>query len=138
MRPTRILAFLLALLCVYLPLHARPKHLIVTGKLIEVSASSTEAVAWALQLNPVITIDGRQLSTLEIKTPRPQKLESLQDAFVQAKGTLKTDDATDAGIFPVLQLSSIHSVKYNNPDKPDKNNSKLSFWSSLSNFFTSP
>jgi len=134
MRPARILAFLLTLLCVYLPLHARSKHLIVTGKLIEVSAAA-QPVAWAIQLNPVITIDGRQLSSLEIKTPHPQKLESLQDAFVQAKGTLITDDSTDAAIIPVFELASIHSVKYNNPDK---DNSKLSFWSSLSNFFFSP
>jgi hypothetical protein len=135
MRPARILAFLLTLLGIYLPLHARSKHLIVTGKLIEVSADAAEPAAWAIQLNPVITIEGRQLSTLEVKTPHPQKLESLQDAFVQAKGTLLTDNTTDAALFPVLELVSIHSVKYNNPDK---DNAKLSFWTSLSNFFFSP
>jgi hypothetical protein len=132
MRPARPFVFAVVLLCLYLPLHARSKQLIVTGKLTELSASGA-VPAWAIQLNPVIIVDGRQLSTLEIKTPHPAKLESLQDAFVQAKGMLITAASTGAAAVPVLELSSIHSVKYNNPDK---DGAKFSFWSSLANFFS--
>ena len=130
MRAARLSTFLFVLLCVYLPLHAKSKHLIVLGKLTQASGDSS---SWCLQLNPVIIIDGRQLSFLEIKTDHPQKLESLQDVYVQAKGTLITADSADATAVPVLKLSSVHSVKYNNPDK-DK--PKSSLWSSVANFFS--
>jgi hypothetical protein len=129
MRPARRLAIVLALFCVYLPLHARARHLVVTGKLTQLDTEST----WAIQLNPVITVDGHQVSFVVITTPHPQKLEPLQDEFVQATGTFSTVNTGDTGDYPVLHLSSVHSVKYNNPDK-DK--SKLSFWASVVNFFS--
>jgi hypothetical protein len=133
MRPARPLVFAFLLLCVYLPLHAKSKHLIVTGKLIEVSSGGVDPVAWAIQLNPVITIAGRQLSALEIKTPHPEKLEPLQDEFVQAKGTLTSINGIDSADRPVLELSSIHAVKYNHPGK---DHTKLSLWTSLADFFS--
>lgn len=133
MRPARLFVFSSVLLLVYLPLHAKSKHLIVLGKLTQTSSTNGESSGWCLQLNPVITVDGRQLSFVEIKTSHPQKLESLQDEFVQAKGTLVTRHSAGAGDMPILQLSSVHSVKYNNPDK-DK--PKSSLWSSVSNFFS--
>jgi hypothetical protein len=133
MRPARPLVFAFLLLCVYPTVQGRSKHLIVTGKLIEVSSGGADPVVWAIQLNPVITVAGRQLSSLEIKTPHPEKLKPCQDEFVQAKGTLATINGMDSGDRPILELSSIHSVKYNNPDK---DHSKLSFWTSLANFFS--
>jgi len=134
MRPARLSTVLLVLLFLYLPLHARSKQLIVLGKLTQASAASGEPSTWYLQLNPVIIVGGRQLSSLEIKTPHPQRLATLQDEFVQAKGTLVTTGA-DALEVPVLELSSVHSVKYNNPAKdPDK--PKSSLWSSITNFFS--
>jgi len=132
MRPACLCASVVLSLCVYLPLHAKTKHLTVTGKLTQLATTDTDSAgAWALQLNPVITVDGRQLSNLEIETPHPQKLEPLQDEFVQATGALTI--ANSGSSAPVLKLSSIHSVKYNNPDA-DK--SKASFWSSVVNFFS--
>jgi len=133
MRPARFCAFILLAFCVYLPLHAKSKHLTVTGKLTQLSATGSDSdAAWALQLNPVITVDGRQISNLEIKTPHPEKLDSLQDEFVQATGTLTVAVGDASGDYPILKLSSVHSVRYNNPtkDKP-----KSSVWSSVVNFF---
>jgi len=129
MRATQL--FIIVLFLAYLPLHAKAKHLIVTGKLTEVS-TSTGLSTWAIQLNPVITLNGRQLSTLEVKTSHPHKLESLEDSFVQAKGTLISSDGADTSSVPTLKLSSVHSVKYNNPDKEKP---KVSAWSAVINFF---
>jgi len=129
MRPARRLAIVLALFCAYLPLHARARHLIVTGRLTQLDTDST----WAIQLNPVITVDGRQVSFLVITTPNPQKLEPLQNELVQAAGTFSTVNTGHTGDCPALRLSSVRSVKYNNPDK-DK--PKLSFWASVANFFS--
>jgi len=129
MRPARQLFVVLAVLSLCVPVYAKSKHLIVTGKLTELATSDTQSTSWALRLNPVIIVDGHQLSIIEIKTRQPQKLEPLEDEFVQAKGILLNLDSADR---PVLQLSSIHSVKYNNPgeDKP-----KFSLWSSIVDFF---
>jgi len=123
------LAIVLALFCAYFPLHARARHLIVTGRLTQLDTEST----WAIQLNPVITVDGYQVSFLVIATPNPQKLQPLQDEFVQATGTFSTVKTGDTGNCPTLRLSSVRSVKYNNPDK-DK--PKLSFWASVASFFS--
>ena len=113
-----------------LPAHSR--RITVTGKLTQLASTGSDSEgAWALQLNPVITVDGRQLSNLEIRTPHRQKLEPLQDEFVQATGILTITNSGSSA--PVLKLSSVHSVKYNNPDA-DK--SKASFWSSVVNFFS--
>ena len=132
MRPPRLFFLFPILLLVFLPLHARPKHLIVLGKLTELSSPDAGST-WGLQLNPVITVDGRQISVLQLRTSHPQKLESLQDAFVQAKGTLIVGGADAPHDIPILQLSSLHAVKYNNPDK-DK--PKSSVWTSVVNFFS--
>ncbi|HTZ32682.1 MAG TPA: hypothetical protein VMH31_09505 [Methylomirabilota bacterium] len=134
MRPARLSTVLFALLLVYLPLHARSRQLTVLGKLTQTSAANGDSSTWFLQLNPVIIVGGRQLSSLEIKTPHPQRLASLQDEFVQAKGTLL---ATGAGALdvPVFELSSVHSVKYNNPAK-DQDKPKSSLWSSITAFFS--
>ena len=133
MRPTRLFLFLSILVLAYIPLHARSEHLIVLGKLTEASATDGASSSWCLQLNPVITVDGRQISVLELKTSHPQKLASLQDEFVQAKGTLINGDGSHPVDIPVLKLSSVHSVKYNNPDKEKP---KTSLWSSIANFFS--
>jgi hypothetical protein len=130
MRP---LVFAFFLLSVYPPLQGKSKHLIVTGTLMEVSSGGADPCAWAIQLNPVITVAGRQLSSLEIKTSHLEKLKSRQDEFVQAVGTLTAIKGLDSGDRPALELSSIHTVKYRNPGK---DHSKLSFWASLANFFS--
>jgi len=133
MRPARFCAFLVLSLCVCLPLHAKSRQLTVTGKLMQLTANSSDSASWALQLNPVITVEGRQLSNLEIKTPHPQKLQSLQDEFVQASGSLSITITESSGERPILKLSSIRTVKYNHPDSEKP---KASFWSSLVNFFS--
>ena len=132
MRPGRTLGFAFLLLSLCLPLQAKSKHLTVTGKLTHAMAIGAESTGWSLQLNPVITVDGHQLSSLEIETAHADKLQSLQDRFVEASGTLVILTGVETGDRPVLHLSSIHSVKSNNPESEK---SKISFWSALLNFF---
>jgi uncharacterized protein involved in outer membrane biogenesis len=133
MRPAGTLGFALLLLSLCLPLHAKSKHLTVTGKLTHGMTVGAESTGWSIQLNPVITVDGRQLSSLEIETSHAGKLQSLQDRFVEASGTLVILTGVETGDRPVLHLSSIHTVKTNNPEAEK---SKLSFWSAVLSFFS--
>jgi hypothetical protein len=133
MRPARLFVIALVVLCLFLPLAAKSNKLIVTGTLEQVMAIGGESTGWAIQLNPVIIVGGRQISSLELKSPDTHKLASLREKFVQAKGTLTTVQGVETGDRPVLELSSIHVVKTNNPQN-DKN--KLSFWDSVANFFS--
>jgi len=112
MRFARLASFIvLFALCVIFPLSAKSKKLTVMGKLTRVMAIGAESTGWAIELNPVITLDGRQISSLEIQSSDTPKLESLKDHSVEAKGTLTYVSGTEVSPHPVLQLSSIKALK---------------------------
>jgi len=102
------LFFLLSLL---LPLHAKPKKLTVTGKLTRVMAIGGETSGWSIELTPTITLDGKELHSLEVHSSGTQKLESLKDQWVQAKGTLSSASGVETGQRTILQFSSIKRIK---------------------------
>jgi hypothetical protein len=99
------------------PLDGKSKKLTVLGTLTEEKVIDSNAAGWTIQLNPVIMIDGQQITWLEVKSSNPEKLEPLEDKFVQATGTLSFISSTDAGECPVLALSSIkeHKAKSTGP-----------------------
>jgi hypothetical protein len=104
------LCFLL-LLCVFLPLHAKSKKLTVTGKLTRTMAIGAETSGWLIELNPAITLDGKQLTSLEVQSSDTQKLESLNGQWVQAKGTLSSISGVETGARTILQVSSVKGIK---------------------------
>ena len=92
------------------PLIVKSKKLTVLGTLTE-ELDADANPAWSLQLNPVIMVHGRQISSLEIKSPNTRKLSSLEDKFVQAKGKLTFSFGTETVQSPVFELSSIEEHK---------------------------
>lgn len=93
------------------PVFAKTKKLTVMGKLTRVMAVGGESTGWAIELNPVITLDGQQISSLEIHSSDRQKLESLKDQLVEAKGELTYVSGAETPPRPALQLSSIKARK---------------------------
>lgn len=91
----------------------RTKRLTVLGTLTDEMnrEAGTATSVWSLQLNPVIMLDGQQISSLEIKATNPQKLTSLQDKFVQATGKLTLIRDTETAQAPVFELWSIKEHK---------------------------
>jgi len=121
MRLARFAACLAVLLFLGSSALAQPNKsdkLTVMGKLSRVMAIGAETSGWAIDLNPVLTVNGKQVSSLEVKSPNPKKLESLENKFVKAKGTLANAVGVETGERPVLNLSSIKEIK----DKPAKDN----------------
>jgi hypothetical protein len=99
------------------PLDGKSKKLTVLGTLItEEKVIDSNTAGWTIQLNPVIMVDGQQITWLEVKSTNPEKLEPLEDKFVQATGTLSFISSTDAGACPVLELSSIKERKAKNTE----------------------
>lgn len=86
------------------------KKLTVLGTLTEEMHADAN-LTWCIQLNPVLMVHGRQISSLEIKSPDTRKLTSLEDKFVQAKGKLAFSFGIETVQGPVFELSSIKEHK---------------------------
>ena len=89
----------------------RSRRLTVLGTLTGEMAIGGKSADWCIQLNPVIMVDGTQISSLEIRSTDTQKLASLEDKFVQAKGTLTFVSGGQTAQRPVFELSSIKEHK---------------------------
>jgi hypothetical protein len=118
MRVSRLFACIAFLLFLAAVLSAQTDKLTVMGKLTRVMAIGGESSGWAIELNPVLTVDGKQVSSLEVKTSNTKKLESLENKTVKATGTLSNAVGVETGQRPVLNVSSIKAVK----EKPVKDN----------------
>lgn len=97
----------LLIFCSSFSLTARSKKFTVLGTLTEEVTTGDENAAWTIQLNPVIMVDGMQISSLEIKSSDTHKLESLKDQSVQATGTILYASALKTDQRPILKLISI-------------------------------
>jgi hypothetical protein len=103
------LAFLLFLLAA--PLPSQTDKLTVQGKLTRVVAIGAETSGWAIELNPVLTVNGKQVSSLEVKSSDAKKLEALENKTVKATGKLSNAVGVETGQRPVLTLTSIKPIK---------------------------
>jgi hypothetical protein len=120
-----LLAFLLFLPAILLAQTDKPtpneklsadEKLTVMGKLIRVMAIGGETSGWAIELNPVLTVEGKQVSSIEIVAVDSKKLEPLENKTVKAIGRLSNAYGVETGQRPILTVSSIKPVK----EKPTK------------------
>jgi hypothetical protein len=112
MRPARLALIATILLFFLAPAnHAQSDKLTVMGKLTRVVAIGAETTGWAIDLNPVLTVNGKQVSSIEIKSSDPKKLEALENKTVKAIGKLSNALGVESGERPVLTLSSIREIK---------------------------
>jgi hypothetical protein len=87
----------------------------VTGKLTRVMAIGAETSGWAVELNPPFSVNGKQVSSIEIVAADTKKLESLENKVVKATGTLSNASGVETGERPVLNVSSIKAAKHKMP-----------------------
>jgi len=85
----------------------KSKTLTVLGTLTDEMSVGANVGIWSLQLNPVIMVDGRQISSLEVKTSDSHKLQALADKFVKARGRLTLVTGVENAEPPVFELWSI-------------------------------
>jgi hypothetical protein len=86
------------------------------GKLTRVMAIGAETSGWAIELNPPLTVSGKEVSSIEVVALDSKKLEALANQTVKAKGILSNATGVETGQRPVLNLTSIKALK----EKPTK------------------
>jgi heat shock protein HslJ len=91
--------------------HAQEQKITVTGKLGRTMAIGGESTGWSIQLESETTIDGRQVSAIEVDYPKTEKLEKLDSKRVTAIGTISHRQGVETGERPVLVVSSIKEAK---------------------------
>ena len=92
--------------------------LAVTGKLVRQMAIGAESTGWAIELDPAITIDDKQVHSLQVSYSNSSKLEKLENKQVKASGKLGHKQGVETGQQPVLEISSIKEGKPPAADKP--------------------
>jgi heat shock protein HslJ len=112
MRVARLTASLiLTLLCISLQAQTPEQKLTVTGKLSRAMAIGGETTGWVIQLESEITINGKQVDSIELDYHKTSKLEKLQNQRVQVVGTLSHRQGVETGDRTVLVTSSIREAK---------------------------
>src|SRR5215470_15300592 len=79
----------------------------VTGKLGRVMAIGAESTGWAIQLDSPVTIDGKQLDSIEVQSRKKKKLEALVDKRVEATGKITQRHGVETGDRSILVIFSI-------------------------------
>jgi heat shock protein HslJ len=106
--------------CICLEAQTQSQKITVTGKLNRVMALGGESTGWALQLESEATIDGKQVSSIEVDYPKAEKLEKLDSKRVTATGTISHRQGVETGERPVLVVSSIKETKAATQPVPGK------------------
>jgi len=70
-----------------------------------------ESTGWVVDLDSAITIDGKQVISIQVNYRKIGKLEKLQDKRVTATGKLTHRQGVETGEQPVLDISSINEAK---------------------------
>jgi hypothetical protein len=116
MRSARLrIYFVLGIFCLYLhaQLPAQPpaQDITVTGTLNRVMAIGAESTGWAIQLDSAITVDAKQIESIQVAYQNTDKLQKLADKRVTAVGKLSHREGVETGTQPVLVLSAIRKAR---------------------------
>jgi uncharacterized membrane protein YcgQ (UPF0703/DUF1980 family) len=96
----------------------KEQKLAVTGKLVRQMAIGAESTGWAIEFDPAITIEDKQVHSLQVSYSNSSKLEKLENKQVKASGKLGHKQGVETGQQPVLEIASIKEVKTPAADKP--------------------
>lgn len=108
MRIVRIsTGLVLVLLCIGLHAQTPSPTMTVTGTLSRVMAIGGESTGWAIQLDSEVAVDGKQVHSIEVDSPKTRKLQKLDGKHVEATGLLSHRQGVETGERIVLVVSSI-------------------------------
>ena len=110
MRILRI-AFGILLLCACLQAQTDVQKVTVTGRLTRVMAIGGESTGWAIEVDPGVTIDGKEMHSVEVSYKRTAKLEKLENKRVAATGKMGHRPGVETGDRMVLEATSIKEAK---------------------------
>ncbi len=112
MRIARLsISLILALVSITLQAQSPEQPITLVGKLVRAMAIGGESTGWTLELDSATTIDGKQVTSIQVRYRKAGKLEKLQNQHVTATGTLTHQQGVETGVQPVLNVSSIKEAK---------------------------
>jgi|HubBroStandDraft_6_1064221.scaffolds.fasta_scaffold618963_2 hypothetical protein len=112
MRTARLrICFALGIFCLCLHAQLPAQEMTVTGTLNRVMAIGAESTGWAIQLDSAITVDGKQIESIQVTYQNTDKLGKLADKRVTALGKLSHREGVETGSQPVLVLSAIRKAR---------------------------
>jgi heat shock protein HslJ len=112
MRIARLsISLILALVSVSLQAQSPEPPITLVGKLVRAMAIGGESTGWTLELDSATTIDGKQVTSIQVRYRKAGRLEKLQNKHVTAIGTLTHQQGVETGVQPVLNVSSIKEAK---------------------------
>lgn len=98
---------ILALASVYMQAQPAQPEITATGKLVRAMAIGAESTGWVLELDPAITIGGKQVNSIQVSYRKTASLEKFADKRVTITGKLGQQTGVETGEQPVLRVSSI-------------------------------
>jgi heat shock protein HslJ len=108
MRIARLITgLILTLASVYSQAQPAEQEVIATGKLVRAMAIGAESTGWVLELEPAITIGGKQIDSIQVSYRKTGKLEKLANKRVTATGKIGQQTGVETGAQPVFRVSSI-------------------------------
>lgn len=102
---------ILALVSVGADAQSPDQKLTVVGKLVRVMAIGAESSGWAIEMGSAITIDNKQVNSIQVRYRSASRLEKLTNKQVRASGKLVRRQGVETGEQPVLNISSIKEAK---------------------------
>jgi hypothetical protein len=110
MRFVRVV-FGLALLCACLEAQTDVQKVTVMGKLTHVMAIGGESTGWAIEVESPLTIDGKELHSIEVDYKKTSKLQKLENKRVSATGKMTHRKGVETGDRLVLEAVSVKEAE---------------------------
>jgi hypothetical protein len=87
------------------------QNIAVTGKLVRAMAIGGESTGWVLELESAVTVDGKQVNSIQVSYRKTEQLEKLENARVRVTGKITHRHGVETGEHLVLDVSSIKETK---------------------------
>ncbi len=110
MRTLRII-FGLMLFCACLQAQTDVQKVTVMGKLTRAMAIGGESTGWAIEVDPGVTIDGKELHSVEVSYKKTAKLEKLENKRIAATGKMDHRKGVQTGDRMVLEATSVREAQ---------------------------
>jgi heat shock protein HslJ len=105
-----VVGLILALVSFSLQAQSPELSITLAGKLVRAMAIGGESTGWTLELESPTTIDGKQVSSIQVRYRKTGKLEKLQNQRLTATGKVVHQQGVETGDQPVLNVSSIKAA----------------------------
>jgi hypothetical protein len=116
MKTWRVCALLISLwICPIARGQTSATNITVTGTLTRMMAIGDESTGWAIQFDNQTQVQGKQVSSIEVKFNDPTLAEKYINKRVKAKGTVTHRHGVETGEVAILEVTTVKALK---PLKP--------------------